>query len=516
MGMAHLLVEWGIFKKVKIGFLPVGHTHDDVDQMFSCFSTPLKRAEIFELRDIENVCKGNYEPTPQFFHLDHMASWATHFAKLLPKQISGITKPRCFVIFRDTKGVVRHKYRSQLQTSKKDANSADCWMPVNGSGYRMFEKGFPDPFTVVRVPTKAADLGALKETLRKTEDYMSVPQQKWWLDVIARFAEEDTQACEECTRLRELMKENSVVKKDLGEARTVKGRLYKAAYKLMYKHLGDEENRSLHQPFYGNDDEPLQRVVLASEEEIDFGSPIGKLLQVRTSYQWVNGAWSESMMERVVLTVDERLLVEKLDAEKEEGVPNHVVSNVRKEKDRDAARQKENPDYKFETGDWCVLRQDLAEEPFFVGRITGMDMDENDICSKLYVQECGAEESRQVEKKKCLPSSTYRLRWQKEVGEAEVELEGKKCVRKVKMDQYTSGNKAGEAGYKRVVSEFQPECVVEWGKREKMLTKNCCLLAAVLKSISANPRVNWKLPDASSSSSSSSAAASSSDLEFID
>jgi hypothetical protein len=478
----------------------------------------LDTAEIFELLDIENVCKGNYEPKPQFFHLDHMASWATHFANLLPKQISGITKPRCFVIFRDTTGVVRHKYRNQLQTSKKDANSKDCWMPVNGSGYRMFEKGFPDPFTVVRVPTKAADLVALNETLKKTEDYMSASQKKWWHEVIARFGEEDSQACDECTRLRELMKDNSVVKKDVGDARKAKGRLYKAAYKQMYKHLGDEENRDLHQPFYGNEDEPLQAVVLASDGPVEFGSAIGNLLKVRTSYQWVNGAWLESMVERVVLTVEERLLVEKLDAEKEEGVPNHVVSNVRKDKDRDAARQKENPDYKFNIGDWCVLRQDLAEEPFFVGRIHTMEMDDDDICRKLFVQECGAEESRQAEKKKCLPNSTYRLRWQKELPAAEVIIEGKTCLRKVKIDQYTSGNQRGEGGFKRVVSEFDPASVVEWGKRDKMLTKSCCLQHGVLRSISANPRVEWKLNATSSSSSASSAAVSSSSsaAEIID
>ena len=57
-----LLVELGIFKKVKrgckivsickyisnyiqvkIGFLPVGHTHEDIDQLFSCVSRHLKR-----------------------------------------------------------------------------------------------------------------------------------------------------------------------------------------------------------------------------------------------------------------------------------------------------------------------------------------------------------------------------------------------------------------------------------------------------------------------------------------
>ncbi len=35
MAFAALLVEKKIFRKVKIGFLMKGHTHEDVDQVFS-------------------------------------------------------------------------------------------------------------------------------------------------------------------------------------------------------------------------------------------------------------------------------------------------------------------------------------------------------------------------------------------------------------------------------------------------------------------------------------------------
>ena len=35
LGFMSLLVELKVFKKVKISFLMVGHTHEDVDQVFS-------------------------------------------------------------------------------------------------------------------------------------------------------------------------------------------------------------------------------------------------------------------------------------------------------------------------------------------------------------------------------------------------------------------------------------------------------------------------------------------------
>ena len=38
-----LLVGAGVFEKVKLSFLPVGHTHEDIDQLFSRFAEALRR-----------------------------------------------------------------------------------------------------------------------------------------------------------------------------------------------------------------------------------------------------------------------------------------------------------------------------------------------------------------------------------------------------------------------------------------------------------------------------------------
>ena len=37
-GYLSMLVKQGVFRKVKVNFLLVGHTHDHIDQMFSTFS----------------------------------------------------------------------------------------------------------------------------------------------------------------------------------------------------------------------------------------------------------------------------------------------------------------------------------------------------------------------------------------------------------------------------------------------------------------------------------------------
>lgn len=54
-----MLVEQRIFKKVKLGFLLVGHTHD---QMFSRSSVKLARKSAFDLPAICNVLKEAFVP----------------------------------------------------------------------------------------------------------------------------------------------------------------------------------------------------------------------------------------------------------------------------------------------------------------------------------------------------------------------------------------------------------------------------------------------------------------------
>jgi hypothetical protein len=41
LALASWMVYVGMFKKVVLGFLLVGHTHEDIDQMFSKFSMAL-------------------------------------------------------------------------------------------------------------------------------------------------------------------------------------------------------------------------------------------------------------------------------------------------------------------------------------------------------------------------------------------------------------------------------------------------------------------------------------------
>jgi hypothetical protein len=59
-GYLSMLDELGIFQKVKVGFLLVGHTHDHIDQMFNHFSVTLKRENVVSLPSLIECIKKSY------------------------------------------------------------------------------------------------------------------------------------------------------------------------------------------------------------------------------------------------------------------------------------------------------------------------------------------------------------------------------------------------------------------------------------------------------------------------
>jgi hypothetical protein len=64
-----MLVHRGLFKKVKVNFLLVGHTHDHIAQMFSTFSEKLSRSDAFQSPNwISLICE-SYIPKPKAIQL---------------------------------------------------------------------------------------------------------------------------------------------------------------------------------------------------------------------------------------------------------------------------------------------------------------------------------------------------------------------------------------------------------------------------------------------------------------
>ena len=238
LGISHLLVEAGVFKKVKICFLPVGHTHNIVDQMFSRFSVHIKWNDILTLQDLVRVCseaylaractcgkasrwrvrkksmedvKGGCEcayVSVKFAHLDEMACWGPFLLLHLTSDIRGTSKPRVFRVKRDKEGIVRHHYRAQIQVGTTDVDVTEQvgttdvdlnWMPHNQQGFQLFPDGAPsmNEFKLVPVPYKQLDIPALKKTKQALDFHMNADQKEWWTKRLEAFEEEDRR-CKLC------------------------------------------------------------------------------------------------------------------------------------------------------------------------------------------------------------------------------------------------------------------------------------------------------------------------------
>jgi len=60
----------GFFKKVRVGFLLIGHTHDHIDNMFSCFSVTMRRKDVGSLRSLIECIEKSYISKPIFHVLE--------------------------------------------------------------------------------------------------------------------------------------------------------------------------------------------------------------------------------------------------------------------------------------------------------------------------------------------------------------------------------------------------------------------------------------------------------------
>lgn len=67
--MCELLVRLGVFKKIKFSFLPVGHTHEDVDACFGAGSHMLHRSNALTLEELLKVWQRGWPSTKSFDYL---------------------------------------------------------------------------------------------------------------------------------------------------------------------------------------------------------------------------------------------------------------------------------------------------------------------------------------------------------------------------------------------------------------------------------------------------------------
>ena len=73
-GYLETLVSLRVFEEVRVSFLPKGHTHEDIDQVFSCTARALRPTDAVTLSDLHEILRGSYSPRPTVNHLSSVAN----------------------------------------------------------------------------------------------------------------------------------------------------------------------------------------------------------------------------------------------------------------------------------------------------------------------------------------------------------------------------------------------------------------------------------------------------------
>ena len=79
-GYLSMLVKKGVFRKVKFNFIPVGHTHNHIDKMFSTFPRQLCQYDEFTLPKLFDGICDVYTPRPNVIHLKEIYDFKRYIA----------------------------------------------------------------------------------------------------------------------------------------------------------------------------------------------------------------------------------------------------------------------------------------------------------------------------------------------------------------------------------------------------------------------------------------------------
>ena len=104
MGYLGMLVDHGVFEKIVCSFLPVGHTHEDIDQFFSRLAVYMRNESAYDLEEFGECIRKSYKRDgmePQVEHLDNLCNYS-HWVedKLTPYFTKGIMSYQQFRFFR--------------------------------------------------------------------------------------------------------------------------------------------------------------------------------------------------------------------------------------------------------------------------------------------------------------------------------------------------------------------------------------------------------------------------------
>ena len=121
-----LLVKLGICKKVKVNFLEVGHTHEDIDALIGSVVTKLRQLDLRTFEERVEAIKSalNHMETGQVKDVQEiigMTDFESGLDNIFPKQLTGLMEIKEFRVSANVDGDIIFLYKSN--------STIDGWLP---------------------------------------------------------------------------------------------------------------------------------------------------------------------------------------------------------------------------------------------------------------------------------------------------------------------------------------------------------------------------------------------------
>jgi hypothetical protein len=150
-----LLVKRGVFRKVKINYLIVGHTHENIDQMFSRFAVALRRLNVWDIEHLMEVARNCFKdgvvPECQLIDEVHDIKGWMHGCY---NEVRDVSFQHCFKIFSGPTG--------DVLVQAKRYSFDPFWLPKEG-GVKVFKSSLPEGSPCFVEPKSINEMSARKQ-----------------------------------------------------------------------------------------------------------------------------------------------------------------------------------------------------------------------------------------------------------------------------------------------------------------------------------------------------------------
>jgi hypothetical protein len=271
--MLGILVALGVFMKIKLSFLPVGHTHEDIDQLFSRLAAILKEFDILTMNELMARMRssarfeGQYPLVNRLLTTFDFKGWMD--PSVMPSPFRGITEPMCFKFIKSPCGRNVNLF-ARLLMSESKKTKPDCWFPEDG--YKLLDVSAAEKLVdvdIMVIPPRANDITGLRSTVDKyvKEGAMDVGQQTMWEVELDRMQRVVDEACPTCAALRVREAATNKVKTDTRQEINAKDTARRIVSKELQQHLTAE--RETPEPSPGHTSVTIRSLLGAAIPEVN-------------------------------------------------------------------------------------------------------------------------------------------------------------------------------------------------------------------------------------------------------